>query len=141
MTEENSGLYREALLEHSRKPRNVGRVENPALTARASNPLCGDELELTAALEDGTVAEIRFRVRGCAIVTAAASLMSEAIRGRDLEQARKLGRAFREVMEGDRSALPAELSMLSPLLEVKKHRSRLTCALLPWQALAEAGER
>ena len=140
MTEEKSGLYREALLEHVRNPRNTGRVENPALTARASNPLCGDELELTAALKSGTVEEIRFRVRGCAIVTAAASLMSEAVRGRELEQARELGRAFRKVMEGDGAALPAELSSLSPLLEVKKHRSRLTCALLPWQALAEAGE-
>jgi len=138
MTEEKSGLYREALLEHARKPRNAGCVENPALTARASNPLCGDELELTAALENGTVAEIRFRVRGCAIVTAAASPMSETVRGRNLERARELGRAFQEVMEGDGAALPAELSSLSPLLEVKKHRSRLTCALLPWQALAEA---
>ena len=134
MTEEKSCLYREALLEHARKPRNAGRVENPALTARASNPLCGDELELTAALQNGTVAEIRFRVRGCAIVTAAASLMSEAVHGREL------GRAFQEVMEGDGAALPAELSSPSPLLEVKKHRSRLTCALLPWQALAEAQE-
>ena len=77
-------------------------------------------------------------MRGCAIGTAAASLMSETVRGRNLERERELGRAFREVMEGDGAALPAELSSLSPLLEVKKHRSRLTCAFLPWQALAEA---
>ena len=140
MPEENTGLYRKALLEHARKPRNVGRVEHPDLTARASNPLCGDEMELTARLDNGTITQIRFQVRGCAIVTAAASMMSETIQGLRLEQAEKLGQAFREVMEKDGAALPVGLSQLEPLLEVKKHRSRLTCALLPWLALTGGGE-
>ena len=138
MDEDKGGLYRAVILEHAKNPRNSGRVENPTLQARASNPLCGDELELTASLEGGILADIRFQVRGCAIVTAAASLMSQVVQGQDLEVARVLGRTFAGVMEGEASDLPADLAALEPLVEVKKHRSRIKCALLPWHALADA---
>ena len=147
MADEKSAFYREALLEHARHPRHRGRLEAPHLSASASNPLCGDELELTLRLTDGNIAELGMAVRGCTIVQAAASLISEAIAGVNLKTARALGAAFREAMEGPREAiqggretLPEGLESLEPLIAVRQHRSRIRCALLPWDAL-DACER
>ncbi len=138
MTDSTHSLYREAILEHSRNPRNSSPVENPDRLARAANPLCGDELELTLALDGEAIREIGIQVRGCAIAQAAASLMSKAVKGKALSEAQALGRAFADHMHGDETSLPAELDGLRPLEAVKQHRSRIDCTLLAWQALGEA---
>ena len=149
MSESKAGLYREAILDHARNPRNSGQVEQPTRRARADNPLCGDELELTVRLAGGALREVKLQARGCAIVQAAASMMSEAIVGLPHGEALALGRAFRDLMQDGRDgneavaatpdgppdALPAALEGLRPLLEVRRHRSRIACALLPWKAL------
>ena len=132
----------------------MGQVEQPTHRARADNPLCGDELELTVRLAGGALREVKLQARGCAIVQAAASMMSEAIVGLPHGEALALGRAFRELMDCDLmehgldgneavaatpdglpDALPSALEGLRPLLEVRRHRSRIACALLPWKAL------
>ena len=140
-------LYRQVILEHARQPRNAERVEPHSHLAEAVNPLCGDEAEVTLRLEHGCIAAIGARVRGCAISQAAASLMTEAVWGLPLHQAAGLGGVFRAAIEGDETAaLPPELAPLAPLIEVRKHRSRIRCALLAWEAIetiagtAAAGE-
>ena len=135
MTESKSALYREAILEHSRRPRNQGRLERPDARAAAHNPLCGDELEMTLALAEGNIRELRFVARGCSIVMASASLMSEAVAGLATERAQALGDAFRELLDGSRDDLPEELASLAPLKVVRERPSRIRCALLPWEAL------
>ena len=137
MTEDADTLYREVILEHARHPRNAAPVEHPHRRARATNPLCGDELELTLALDGPSIREIGVQVRGCAIAQAAASLMSEAVRGKPLHEADALGQVFRELMEGSRAELPSALESLQPLEAVRRHSSRIPCTLLVWQALHE----
>lgn len=153
MADEKSALYREALLEHARRPRHQGRLEAPQFSASASNPLCGDELELTLRLAEGNIDQLGFTVRGCTIVQAAASMISEAVAGISLQAARRLGAQFREAMEAPRDAmeswretmedrreaLPEGLEALQPLTAVRQHRSRIRCALLPWEALEACG--
>ena len=137
-------LYKQVILEHARHPRNSGRLEPHTHRAGAVNPLCGDELEVTLLArknndaDGGAIGGIKALVRGCAISQAAASLMTEAVLGLPLQRAAGLGGAFREALENaDAPALPAELEALQPLIEVRKHRSRIRCALLAWEALEE----
>ena len=146
MADNTLSLYRDAILEHARNPRNAVPVADPQRRARASNPLCGDELELTLALDGATEAEperiraIGIQVRGCAVAQASASLMSEAVQGRSLAEATRLGEAFRQVMSGERADLPPALESLRPLESVRQHRSRIACTLLPWTALRSAAD-
>lgn len=138
---DDSSIYREAILRHARHPSNRGRLEHPDRSARASNPLCGDEIEVTLMLDGDRIGAVNFLARGCTIVQASASLTSERVGGLTLAQAAELGQRFRAAMEGPDADLPRELEPLEPLTAVKRHRSRIRCALLPWDALAAcAGE-
>ncbi len=85
-------FYRENILDHYRNPRNSGHVEHPSASADGVNPLCGDELSVELEVEDGTVTDVRYNGRGCAISQAAASMLSEAIKGRKLDEIRDLGK-------------------------------------------------
>lgn len=138
MSDPTSALYRNEILDHARHPRNSGRLARPDLTGTASNPLCGDEAQVTLSLAHGEIGDIRVLVRGCVISQAAGSMISEAVRSKSLEQAAELGRVFEAVLEGSRDELPAELVSLNPLVEVRRNRSRIGCVLLPWQALRAA---
>jgi nitrogen fixation NifU-like protein len=140
MADDVLDLYREAILAHARDPHNATPVAEPDVRVRVHNPLCGDELELTLALVGGSIRAIGVQVRGCAIAQASASLMSEAVRSRDLRAAVALGEGFRALMVGDPAALPPELESLRPLEAVRHHRSRIACTLLAWDALREAAE-
>jgi nitrogen fixation protein NifU and related proteins len=136
--DESTSLYREILLDHARHPRRSGTLDQPDLVGTAHNPLCGDQVRLTVALDGERIADIRGAVRGCVIAQAACSLMAELVAGKSLGEARTLGQAFREALEGSSDTLAPGLETLSPLLEVRRHRSRAGCALLAWEALAQA---
>jgi len=131
-------LYRAAVLEHSRNPRNAGTLDSPSHRARAANPLCGDELEVTLLLAGGRVTAIRAAVRGCIIAQAGASLMTTAIEGATEAEARVRARDFRAALEDPHATLPPSLEPLTPLLELHQHPSRIGCALLSWLALERA---
>ena len=139
MAEPRSALYREAILDHGRNPRNAGTLGHPDWSGSAANPLCGDELRLTLNVAQGRITDIRVAVRGCMISQAAASLMTLAVQGRTLQEAQALGQLFQSALQ-DGAELPPALESLLPLLEVKAHRSRVGCALLPWQALRDVRE-
>ena len=85
-------FYRENILDHYRNPRNSGHMEHPSASADGVNPLCGDELSVELEVQDGTVTDVRYNGRGCAISQAAASMLSEAIKGRKLDEIRDLGK-------------------------------------------------
>ena len=130
----SESLYRDLLLDHMRHPRFSGKVEPADLRASAYNPLCGDELELTLALDGDCIREARTQVRGCSVCVASASMMGELIQGVSLSQAETYGTLFREAMSS--GELPSEtIEPLRPLLEIRKHKSRVKCALLVWNAL------
>ncbi len=129
-------LYRDVLKEHMKHPRFTGKVDPADLQASAHNPLCGDELELTIALQGDQIAEARTQARGCSVCVASASLMGEALQGRSLAEAAHLSATFRAAMEsGDLPEPPPDF--LPPLMQIRQHKSRVKCASLAWNALDE----
>ena len=134
-------IYRDLLLEHARYPKNSGRLENPGLSASVHNPLCGDELELTLALSGELIQDCRTIVRGCSICQASASIMSEMIIKKTLKEAIITGRLFDESLRKDNEDVPEMVEPLRPFLALKKHRSRIKCMKLAWDALEECANQ
>ena len=130
-------IYRDLLLEHARNPKNAGRLECPDLRASAFNPLCGDELELTLAVSEGTIQDCKTQVRGCSICQASASMMSELILTKTLQESEKISQMFTESLRKDTEEIAESLDFLLPLIALKKHRSRIKCMKLAWDALED----
>ena len=133
-----SELYQELVLEHKRKPRHFGHLDAPTGKARGHNPQCGDDLQVEVQVEDGRLRDIAFSGQGCAICIASASMMSEALVGRDVETAQQLQQRFRAVLTGDASPEEVDLGKLISLSGVRRYPSRIKCALLGWHALMHA---
>lgn len=132
-------LYQEVILHHNRAPRNFGELEDADRSAEGHNPLCGDRLHLDLRLEDGRVADVRFRGEGCAISKASSSLMTEAVKGLSEEEARKLLAAFHAAVTGvDPPADAPELRKLAALAGVREFPARVKCAMLAWRTLEAA---
>ncbi|MEE3265176.1 MAG: SUF system NifU family Fe-S cluster assembly protein [SAR324 cluster bacterium] len=134
-------IYRDLLLEHARHPKNSGRLECPDLRASAFNPLCGDELELTLVVSEGTIQDCKTQVRGCSICQASASMMSELILTKTLQEAEKISQMFTESLRKDTEEIAESLDFLLPLIALKKHRSRIKCMKLAWDALEDCARQ
>jgi nitrogen fixation NifU-like protein len=131
-----AALYRDTVLDHGRAPRHAGELPPPARSAHASNPLCGDRVEVDLRLDErGAVAELRHRTQGCLICTASASLMAGDVCGRDADAVAARVSALRR---GLASGEGEGLGELAALTGVSAHPSRQRCALLPWEALQAA---
>lgn len=133
-------LYREIILDHYKSPRNRGRLESPSAAAQGNNPLCGDEVEVALTLDGGRVREVTFAGQGCSISQASASMMTDAIKGRDLAHAERVIAAFKTMMTGDGTIDEDLLGDLEALHGVKKFPVRVKCATLAWNTLQEAME-
>ena len=134
-------LYREIILEHFKNPRNHGRIENPTVTAQGANPFCGDELELTIALDGETLREIRFEGKGCSISQSSASMLTDAVKGKKLSEVKALIQQFKGVMlESGKMDYSDGLEDLESLEGVKKYPVRIKCAILSWNTLLDGIE-
>ena len=131
----SSSIYREALLEHIKNPKNLGSLDNPDLKATAYNPLCGDELELSIELTEEKIKNCKSKVRGCSICIVSASMMSELIILKTLHEAVEIRKEFMECLKKDNKKIPKNLENLRPLISLKNHSSRLKCISLVWDAL------
>lgn len=131
-------LYQEMVVEHKRAPRHFGTLAAPSHEARGRNPQCGDDVEVQLRLEDSRIADIAFHGQGCAICIASASMMTEAVLGRDIDAARALQQRFRAVLTGKAEPQAEELGKLVSLAGVSRYPSRIKCALLGWHALMHA---
>lgn len=136
-------LYQEIILDHGRHPRNFHPLEHPTHLARGHNPLCGDRVTVYVAVEGDRIADVSFEGRGCAISTAAASLMTEVLKGKTIAEARALFAQFHaKVTGGEAEAVPEALEedaeRLDPLTGVKAYPSRVKCATLAWHAFETA---
>jgi nitrogen fixation NifU-like protein len=131
-------LYQEMVVEHKRAPRHFGTLPAPTHEARGHNPQCGDDVDVQLRLEDGRIADVAFHGQGCAICIASASMMTEAVIGRDIETARALQQRFRAVLTGQAEPEGANLGKLVSLAGVSRYPSRIKCALLGWHALMHA---
>ena len=131
-------LYRDVILDHNKHPRNFGRLDPADAHADGHNPLCGDRLSVFVKLDGDRVADLRFEGKGCAISTASASLMTEAVKGKDKAA---IGALFHEIhqllTQQDVEARP-ELGKLAALSGVREYPSRVKCASLCWHTLNAA---
>lgn len=136
---EIAALYQELILDHYRRPRNKGALENADASAEMKNPLCGDEITLQVAFSPNGVGDLRFSGRGCSISQASASMMTQLVKGKDVSEINALRHRFREMMLGDPTALTDEkLGSLRALSGVARFPARVKCALLAWNALESA---
>ncbi|MBM3933248.1 MAG: SUF system NifU family Fe-S cluster assembly protein [SAR202 cluster bacterium] len=132
-----SGLYRDAILNHCRRPRNQAPIESPNAKGHALNPLCGDEVTFALVMSGGRVSGVSAKAVGCAINQATASMLSEAVKGKGEREVRMLISLFKGMMQGDGPS-PADLSSMGDLTEligVREHPARIKCALLAFAAL------
>lgn len=136
---ELSALYQELILDHYRRPRNKGTLENADASVEMKNPLCGDEIGLQVAFEGNSVCDLRFSGRGCSISQASASMMTQLVKGKSAEEIETLRDRFRDLMLGDRAAADDQsLGSLRALSGVARFPARVKCALLAWNALETA---
>jgi nitrogen fixation protein NifU and related proteins len=131
-------LYKEVILDHYKSPRNKRNLPGAELSCSKNNPLCGDEITIHAHLAEGRVAGVAFEGRGCSISQASASMLTEAVLGKPLEQAEKLAAEFRSMMEGKLEPDEEEFGDLVALKGVVKYPVRIKCAVLAWDVLQEA---
>lgn len=131
-------LYRDVILDHNRQPRNFGRIEGTDAQADGYNPLCGDRLTVFVRLKGEQVEDIRFEGKGCAISTASASLMTEAVKGKDRAAIQKLYDKVHELLTQQDAAADASLGKLAALSGVREFPARVKCASLCWHTLNAA---
>jgi nitrogen fixation NifU-like protein len=143
MSDDLRELYQDIILDHGRHPRNFHALEHATHLARGHNPLCGDRVTVYLQVEGERIADVSFEGRGCAISTAAASLMTEVLKGKTIDDARRLFAQFRaKVTGGEAEPVPAALEedaeRLEPLAGVSAYPTRVKCATLPWHAFEAA---
>jgi len=131
-------LYQSVIVDHDRSPRNCRVLDEPSHRAEGRNPLCGDEVTVELQVDsDGRIADIAFQGKGCAISRASASLMTTALKGKSVAEARELFERFHGLMTGDAVA-PADLGKLEAFRGVAEFPMRVKCATLPWHAMKTA---
>ncbi len=131
-------LYREVILDHYRRPRNRGCVDGDgAVAVELQNPTCGDEIRVSARMDEGRIADLRFEGRGCSISMASASLMTEALRGRTPREAIAMSARFKAMLMGETipEAEVDEMGDLVALSGVARFPVRVKCATLAWNAV------
>ncbi|KQL33414.1 Fe-S cluster assembly sulfur transfer protein SufU [Psychrobacillus sp. FJAT-21963] len=128
-------LYRRVIMDHYKNPRNKGSIEEGALTIDMNNPTCGDRIHLTLQVEDGIIQNAKFDGEGCSISMASASMMTQAVKGKKVEEALKLSTTFSEMMLGKEYDDSIDLDDIEALHGVSKFPARIKCATLAWKAM------
>jgi nitrogen fixation NifU-like protein len=131
-------LYQQVILDHYRRPRNKGPLEDATHTLTLNNPLCGDVIDLMLKLEGDRITEVHFEGKGCSISQASASMMSGLLKGRTVQDALDVMDTFTRMLHGDTdAAADTRLGDLRALAGVSKFPVRVKCALLAWDCLQE----
>jgi nitrogen fixation NifU-like protein len=133
-------LYREVILDHNKHPRNFGRLDPHDAEARGHNPLCGDRLTVTLQREGDCITDVRFEGNGCAISVASASMMTEAVKGKDRATIDALFHRMHSLLT-ETGASSADLGKLASLAGVREFPARVKCASLCWHTLNAALEQ
>lgn len=138
-------LYQEVILDHNKRPRNFGKMDSADRTAEGHNPLCGDNVTVYLAMNDGVIQDIRFEGSGCAISKASASMMTDAVKGKSQADAEKLFNEFHELVTSQEASEDLEsMGKLAVFAGVRDYPARVKCASLAWHtlnaALANSGD-
>jgi nitrogen fixation NifU-like protein len=131
-------LYRDVIVDHNRRPRNFGRLTAASHSADGNNPLCGDTLHVFLDVKDDIIRDIRFEGSGCAISTASASLMSEAVKGRSRAEVAALFDSVHRMLTRHDAEIDPGLGKLAALAGVREFPVRVKCASLCWHTLNAA---
>lgn len=130
-------LYQSVILDHNRAPRNFRELEDATTHAEGRNPLCGDQFDVWLRLEGDVIADAAFQGQGCAISKASASMMTQAVKGKTVAEARALFEKFHEVVTGTAGTKPLP-SKLEVFRGVSAFPIRVKCATLSWHAMKQA---
>jgi len=133
-------LYQELILDHNKSPRNQGKLEDAYRQAQGYNPLCGDKLKVYLHVKDGIVKDISFEGSGCAISTASASLMTQSVKGKTVEQVRAMFDSYHQMLTQDSTSESDESSLgkLVVFSGVCQYPARVKCATLAWHTVKAA---
>ena len=133
-------LYQSVILDHNKRPRNFSKPKGANRSAEGINPICGDQLTVYLNVEDGVVEDVGFNGTGCAISTASASLMTQSIKGKKIEDIEHLFAGFHEMVTSNPQASTGgeDLGKLSVFSGVREFPMRVKCATLAWHAMTEA---
>jgi nitrogen fixation NifU-like protein len=131
-------LYRDVILDHNRQPRNFGRLEPSDAQADGHNPLCGDRLSIFVRLDGDRIEDLRFEGKGCAISTASASLMTEAVKGKSRAAVDELFQRIHTLLTSPQTPASQDLGKLAALSGVREYPARVKCATLCWHTLNAA---
>ena len=134
-------LYKEVILDHYKSPRNKRPLSDATVSLQKNNPLCGDEITIHARVEDGKVTEVTFEGQGCSISQASASMLTESVSGKTVDDANAIAKQFRSMMEGATEPDEDRFGDLMALHGVVKYPVRIKCAILGWDVLQEALEQ
>jgi len=137
---DTKSLYQEVILDHNRKPRNFGTLEQASHHAKGHNPLCGDHLSLDLNLDGERIAAIAFEGESCAICKASASMMTANVKGKTTQEAETMVQEFRDMATGqlDTAKQAHHLGRLTVFAGVRDLPTRVKCAILPWHTLHAA---
>ncbi|WP_427108567.1 Fe-S cluster assembly sulfur transfer protein SufU [Lysinibacillus xylanilyticus] len=128
-------LYRSVIMDHYKNPRNKGSIEEDAVTIDMNNPTCGDRIHLTLKVTDGIVEDAKFDGEGCSISMSSASMMTQIIKGKKVEEALELAEIFSKMMLGEEYSEKYDLEDVEALQGVSQFPARIKCATLAWKAM------
>ncbi|WP_142828936.1 Fe-S cluster assembly sulfur transfer protein SufU [Planococcus soli] len=128
-------LYRRVIMDHYKTPRNKGTIEDNSVNIEMNNPTCGDRIHLTLQVEDGIVKDAKFDGEGCSISMASASMMTQAVKGQEIDTALKLSGIFSDMMLGKEYDDSIDLGDIEALQGVSQFPARIKCATLAWKAM------
>lgn len=129
-------LYRSVIMDHYKNPRNKGSLAEDSVTIDMNNPTCGDRIHLTLKVEDGIVKDAKFDGEGCSISMSSASMMTQIVKGKKIEEALELAEIFSKMMLGEEFDVDKyDLGDVEALQGVAKFPARIKCATLAWKAM------
>ena len=135
-------LFQDIILEHYKRPRNKGSLEDATVDVHMNNPTCGDEIHLYLKVEGGVVRDVAFEGEGCSISQSSISMMTQILKDQPVEDGLQIAERFKEMMHGDEAAAKdSGLKDARALAGVSKFPTRVKCALLGWNAFEEATRR
>jgi nitrogen fixation NifU-like protein len=138
MMSELNELYQEVILDHNRRPHNFRVIESPTARQEGYNPLCGDRLTLYVTLDHDVIKDVAFQGIGCAISKASASLMTDAVKGKTVAEARELFDRFHAMITSNPETPADDMGKLSVLAGVREFPTRVKCASLAWHTMKAA---
>ncbi len=131
-------LFTEIILDHYQHPHNHGLIPNATLSSRGFNESCGDDIQVSVLIKDGIIADAKFSGAGCSISQASASIMTDLVRGKTVEDAKQLASKFYEMVKGTEGDYGEEMGDAISLQGVSRFPVRVKCATLAWHTLEES---